>query len=245
METWIAAGRINVNGVPATLGTRVADSDAITVDGQRLSAPRLTGPQQRMLLYHKPVGEICTRADPEGRVTVFEALPPLRSARWITVGRLDVNTSGLLLVTTDGEFANRLMHPSTQMEREYAVRILGAVEPEALERLVRGVPLDDGEARFKAIRDAGGQGANHWYHVTLQEGRYREVRRLWEAVGLKVSRLIRIRFADIVLPPRLRPGRWQELEPAQLQALRNKVGMVDHPTPVAQPPQRRRPRPRH
>jgi len=244
METWIAAGRITVNGAPATLGSRVTEADAIGVDGRRVSAPRLAGPRTRVLLYHKPVGEICTRSDLDGRATVFGALPALHSGRWVTVGRLDVNTSGLLLVTTDGELANRLMHPSAQLEREYAVRILGEVEPEVLKRLVRGIPLDDSEARFKSIQDAGGQGANHWYHVVLQEGRYREVRRLWEAAGLKVSRLIRIRFADIVLPPRLRLGHWQELEPAKIHALRSKIDMVEPAAPSARPPQRSRARPR-
>lgn len=233
MEAWIAAGRVSVNGALATLGVRVTESDTITVDGRRVGAARLAGPRLRVLLYHKPVGEICTRSDPEGRRTVLAALPHLRTGRWVTVGRLDVNTSGLLLVTTDGELANRLMHPTARLEREYAVRVLGAVDPEILRRLVQGVPLEDGEARFESVRDAGGQGANHWYHVVLQEGRYREVRRLWEAVGLKVSRLLRIRFADLTLPPRLRPGHWQELEAAQVESLRSRLGLVEAPRPPA------------
>jgi 23S rRNA pseudouridine2605 synthase len=179
-----------------------------------------------VILYHKPEGELTTRRDPEGRPTVFEALPRLRRGRWINVGRLDFNTSGLLLFTNDGELANRLMHPSREIEREYAVRVLGKVSNEQLSALTRGVQLEDGPAKFDLIREAGGEGANHWYHVTLREGRKREVRRLWEAVGATVSRLIRVRYGAIALPRQLPRGGWREASDEQLQALLDLAGVA-------------------
>jgi 23S rRNA pseudouridine2605 synthase len=226
IEEWIRAGRIRVNERPAELGVSVGAQDRIELDGKAVAvAVALSRPAPRTLLYHKPAGELTTRADPQGRPTVFDRLPPLKTARWIAVGRLDFNTDGLLLLTTDGELANRLMHPSSEIEREYAVRVLGAVSPETLERLLAGVELDDGQAAFGSLRDAGGMGVNHWYHVTLKEGRNREVRRLWESQGVKVSRLIRVRFGPIGLPRELRPGRYRELIRPEVVALYRAAGL--------------------
>ncbi len=200
MERWIDEGRVSVDGITASRGDRVRTDQLIRVDGRPLSAGLTVGARRRILLYHKPDGEICTVSDPQGRPTIFDHLPALRNGRWIAVGRLDINTQGLILLTTDGELANRLMHPSSGIEREYAVRVLGKVQADTLQRLCDGIELDDGVARFDTITDAGGEGANHWYHVTLKEGRNREVRRLWEAAGLKVSRLIRVRYGSVTLP---------------------------------------------
>lgn len=224
LEEWIRAGRIAVNGRIAQLGDRVSGTDRITIDGRAMAA-QPHAPHRRVLAYHKPVGEVCTRDDPDGRPTIFEHLPRLRSGRWITVGRLDINTSGLLLLTNDGDLANRLMHPSHRVEREYAVRVLGEVGPDILERLTRGVELDDGPARFDALRDAGGAGVNHWYHVTLHEGRNREVRRLWESQGVAVSRLMRVRYGPVVLRRGLRAGHWEELPAREVSALLIAVGI--------------------
>lgn len=230
IETWISEGRISVNGKLAQLGDRVSDTDVIRVDGHVVSKTRIEHSQQcRVLLYHKPVGEVTSRSDPEGRPTVFDNLPGLRNGRWIAVGRLDINTSGLLLFTNDGELANRLMHPSYTIEREYAVRVLGEVAPETLQQLREGVELEDGPARFTYIADGGGEGANRWFHVSLDEGRNREVRRLWESQGITVSRLIRVRFGPITLPRRIRPGRWEELKGDELSRLRQSVGLEETP----------------
>lgn len=218
IEEWIRQGRITVNGSPAQLGVQISEADQIQIDG-KLVRVRTDRQNRRVLAYYKPVGEITARHDPEGRPTVFDRLPPLRDGRWIAVGRLDLNTQGLLLLTTDGELAHRLMHPSAQIEREYAVRVLGEVAPEALSRLAEGVPLTDGMARFDEIREAGGEGANRWYHVILREGRNREVRRLWESQGITVSRLIRVRYGPVVLRRGLHPGRWDELDLAQIHEL--------------------------
>lgn len=218
MERWIAEGRVTIDGRPATLGDRVGPQQSICVDGHELRAANLK-PKMRLLMYHKPEGEVCTRADPEGRATVFDRLPPLRHGRWISIGRLDLNSSGLLLLTTDGELANRLMHPRHEIEREYAVRVLGKVDAAMLDKLRQGVRLEDGPGHFESVADAGGSGANHWYHVVIKEGRNREVRRLWEAVGAKVSRLIRVRYGPVKLPRLLRPGRAQELEREMLAQL--------------------------
>ena len=226
LELWIEDGRVTVNGAVAKIGDRVLPEQDIRVDGQPLSASARHGTRRRVILYSKPEGQVCTMADPEGRPTVFDRLPVLRGARWIVIGRLDFNTQGLLLFTTDGELANKLMHPSSQIEREYAVRVLGNVDADMLTRLRAGVPLDDGPAHFDDIRDAGGEGANHWYHVTLKEGRNREVRRLWEAVGVKVSRLIRVRFGPVTLPRMLRPGRWEEMDKEVMTALIESVGLA-------------------
>jgi len=225
MEGWIEAGRVTVNKVVATLGDRVSETDRIQVDGKPVTQANLKERRSRVLLYHKPVGEICSRSDPEGRETIFKNLPSLSSGRWITIGRLDLNTSGLLLVTTDGDLANRLMHPSHQIEREYAVRILGVVDSEMLKRLQSGVELDDGMAHFDAITEVGGDGANHWYNVILREGRNREVRRLWESQGVQVSRLMRVRFGLITLPRGQKLGRWEEVPDDLVNELRKSVGL--------------------
>lgn len=219
MERWISDGRVSIDGNKAKLGDRVEPQQVIRIDGRIVSQTAMRDVKPRILLYYKPEGEICTRTDPKGRPTVFDRLPLLRNSRWINIGRLDINTSGLLLFTTHGELANRLMRPSYQVEREYAVRVLGKVDSQALERLRRGVELEEGIACFDAISDAGGEGANHWYHVTLKEGRNREVRRLWEAVGVQVSRLIRIRYGPVTLPRRLRIGHSQELDKKDLTVL--------------------------
>lgn len=218
IEDWIRAGKITVNDRPAQLGVSVSGTDRIKVDGRAVAlVPATTVP--RTLIYNKPAGELTTRRDAAGRPTVFDSLPRIRHGRWITIGRLDFNTTGLLLVTTDGELAHRLMHPSWQIEREYAVRVLGKVDDEVLRRLQEGVLLADGMAAFGTIRDAGGQGANHWYHVTVREGRNREVRRLWESQGVRVSRLIRVRYGPVSLPGELRAGRFRDLAPREAEAL--------------------------
>jgi 23S rRNA pseudouridine2605 synthase len=225
LEDWISQGRVKVNGQDATLGDRVGPSDKILVDGKKVAAQEKEPAVHPILLYNKPLGEICTRNDPEGRPTVYDHLPPLLHARWISVGRLDINTTGLLLFTTDGELANRLMHPSAQIEREYAVRVMGDVTSEMLETMQRGIMLEDGVASFLSIRDAGGEGANHWYHVVLMEGRNREVRRLWESQGLKVSRLKRVRYGNILIPSYVKAGKFAELPVAQTKALYQLAGM--------------------
>lgn len=224
IERWIEAGRITINGQLAQIGARVTDKDEIRVDGKLIQTPA-SASAPRVLIYNKPADEICTRHDPEGRPTVFERLPLLHGERWIMVGRLDINSSGLLLFTNYGELAHRLMHPRYQIEREYAVRILGTVTEATLSQLQKGVQLDDGLAKFVTICDAGGQGANHWYHVTLKEGRNREVRRMWEAVGHTVSRLHRIRFGPVSLPRSVKPGHYQELDPAAMESLLKDVGL--------------------
>lgn len=218
LEEWIKAGRIKVNGKIATLGDRVNADDKIFVDGKKLAAG-ISKPSHSILLYNKPLGEICTSNDPEGRPTVFDHLPPLQHARWVAVGRLDINTTGLLLFTSDGELANKLMHPSSQIQREYAVRVMGEVTDEMLRNMTRGVELEDGHAHFDAIKDAGGEGVNHWYHVVLKEGRNREVRRLWESQGLKVSRLKRVRYGNILIPSYVKAGKFVELGATDAKAL--------------------------
>lgn len=222
IETLISAGRVSVDGKIATLGDRVevTPSLKLRIDGRLINIKPVVGQICRVLAYYKPEGELCTRSDPEGRPTVFDRLPKLNGARWIAVGRLDVNTCGLLIFTTDGELANRLMHPSREVEREYAVRVFGQVDQAKLNELTRGVQLEDGPAAFKTLRFSGGEGINQWYNVTLTEGRNREVRRLWEAVGVQVSRLIRVRYGDIPLPKRLPRGGWTELDLAQTNYLR-------------------------
>lgn len=226
LEEWIKAGRIKVNNQIATLGDRVSDTDRISVDGKPVQQARLKERRSRVLIYHKPIGEVCTRSDPEGRDTIFNHLPRLASGRWITIGRLDLNTSGLLLITTDGDLANRMMHPSHQVEREYAVRVLGEVTADMLKRLKEGVELDDGPAHFDVVARAGGEGANQWYHVILREGRNREVRRLWESQGVQVSRLMRVRYGAVSLPRGQRPGRWEDLPDDAVNTLRKNVGLV-------------------
>ncbi|MEY8709342.1 23S rRNA pseudouridylate synthase [Mangrovibacter phragmitis] len=243
IEGMIAAGRVSVDGKIATLGDRVEVSLALKVriDGHLVSLRESAQQICRVLAYYKPEGELCTRSDPEGRPTVFDRLPKLRGARWIAVGRLDVNTCGLLLFTTDGELANRLMHPSREVEREYAVRVFGQVDDSKLRDLQRGVQLEDGPAAFKTLRFTGGEGMNQWYNVTLTEGRNREVRRLWEAVGVQVSRLIRVRYGDIPLPKQLPRGGWVELDLKQTNYLRQLVELpAETETRVAVEKDRRR-----
>lgn len=218
IETWIAAGRVSVNGRAAKLGDRASPADAVAVDGKVINLFEKTA--TRVLLYHKPVGELVTRSDPEGRPTVFSRLPP---GRWIAVGRLDINSSGLLLFTDSGELANRLMHPRYEIEREYAARVQGRLGAEALEKLKLGVQLEDGLAAFTSIeimeKRAGAEGVNRWYRVSLREGRNREVRRLFEAVGARVGRLIRLRYGPIELPKDLAAGRWLEIDSRRVQGL--------------------------
>lgn len=226
MERWIEQGRVEVNGRPAALGDRVGPQARVTVDGRPLGKHGVEGPRRRVLAYYKPAGEVTTRSDPEGRPTVFAKLPPVSKGRWITVGRLDVDTLGLLLFTSDGELANRLMHPSYELSREYAVRVFGEVTETMLERLVQGVELDDGRAAFDAVTpQAQGEAANEWYHVTLHRGRRREVRRLWESQGVTVSRLIRVRYGPVALPRGLRRGQYRELSAREVGALAEAVGL--------------------
>lgn len=213
-----------MNGQGVALGTKVTSADRITLDGRRLS---FTAPQAQTIIYRKRIGEIVTRRDPEGRPSVFKRLPKLDAGRWISVGRLDINTSGILLFTTDGELARRLMHPSTGVEREYAVRVLGEVTPQMLQRLRDGIELEDGPAAFDHIVDMGGEGANHWYHVTVREGRNRIVRRLWEAIDVQVSRLIRVRFGPIVLPENLASGHSRPLTHAEQRAIKALLKAAD------------------
>ena len=224
MEELILAGRVSVNGTPAHIGQRILHSDQVKVNGKPIRI-RVAPPPIRVLAYHKPSGEIVTRDDPQARVTVFKKLPPVRFGRWIAVGRLDMNTEGLLLFTTSGDLANRLMHPRSQVHREYAVRVLGELTDDARQQLLEGVDLDDGPAKFESIEDAGGEGANHWVRVVITEGRNREVRRMFEAVGLTVSRLIRIRYGQIALPSGLRRGHSVDLEEGDIQALCKAVGL--------------------
>ena len=219
IEEWIKAGRVNINGRTATVGERVSVSDHITLDGKRINLNASMPSRMRVLAYYKPAGELTTREDPEGRHTVFDNLPGIRKGRWIAVGRLDLNTSGLLLFTNNGELANRLMHPSSEVEREYAVRILGGVNDVMINNMLSGVELEDGTARLKQVTDAGGTGANHWYRVVILEGRNREVRRLFESQGIKVSRLIRVRFGCYSLPKHKRQGQYWELNKQEVDSL--------------------------
>lgn len=232
IESWIQAGRITVNGEPATLGCRVDSLDQITVDGRPLRRDLTNEVVRRVLIYNKPEGEVCTREDPEGRPTVFEQLPRLKTGRWVNVGRLDINTTGLLLFTTDGELANRLMHPSYQMDREYAVRVMGEVDEDMIERLKEGVMLDDGPARFTDVVSSGGEGINRWFHVCLLEGRNREVRRLWESQGVRVNRLKRVRFGPVFLGAELPVGRWREMKQNEIDTLSEEVGLKSVPLPA-------------
>ena len=227
LEEVIAAGRVSVDGKIASLGDRVVLSSAtkIRIDGHLINIIPTQKEICRVLMYYKPEGELCTRSDPEGRATVFDRLPRLTGSRWIAVGRLDINTSGLLLFTTDGELANRLMHPSREVEREYSVRVFGNVDEAMLQRLRKGVQLEDGPANFKQIKAVGGTGINQWFDVTLTEGRNREVRRLWESQEVEVSRLIRIRYGNIKLEKSLPRGGWEEMGLEQVNYLRELVGL--------------------
>jgi len=233
VEAWIGEGRIKVNGKVATLGLRVDLHDAITVDGKLIKREEAAETVRRVIIYNKPDGEICTRDDPEGRPTVFDRLPRPREGRWINIGRLDINTTGLLMFTTDGELANRLMHPSYEMDREYAVRVRGEVDDDMIARLKEGVVLEDGPAKFTDIQEApGGEGFNHWYHCVVMEGRNREVRRLWESQGLVVSRLKRVRFGPVFLNSDLPMGRWRELGQHEVDILAAEVGLASVAMPL-------------
>jgi len=240
IEQWIREGRLRLNKELAKLGDRVTRNDRVYLDGHLIPETKLRAKvASRVIAYHKPEGQICSRHDPEDRDTVFKHLPKLRTGRWIMIGRLDLNTSGLLLFTTDGELANRLMHPSQEVEREYAVRVLGKVEEAVLKQLTHGVELEDGPARFEHIVESGGTGANHWYHVLIREGRNREVRRLWESQGVRVSRLIRVRFGTIEMG-RIHSGRNKELEPAEIRALYDLAGMDSKHLHFEKPPVRKK-----
>lgn len=227
MEKWIASGRIKVNARTAELGDRVRATDVIRIDGRPVAGHKPSDTAlSRVLRYHKPLGEICTRRDTRGRPTVFARLPALKSARWIGIGRLDINTAGLLLFSNNGEIAHRLMHPSYRIEREYAVRVRGEVTAAVLKQLRTGLELDDGWARFDQVSPGAGAGANRWHHVVISEGKTREVRRLWESQGLQVSRLVRVRYGPIRLMRDLRQGRWDELSREEVRALEAMVGLV-------------------
>jgi 23S rRNA pseudouridine2605 synthase len=218
LEEWIIAGRVSVNGKPAHVGQRIGPQDRVKVNGRPVNlkfAPRTP----RVLIYHKQEGEIVSRDDPEGRPSVFDKLPRIGGGRWVNVGRLDFNTEGLLIFTSSGELANRLMHPRYELEREYAVRVIGELQPEQEQALLDGIELEDGEAHFTTLMSRGGEGTNRWYHVTLNEGRNREVRRMFEAIGVQVSRLIRVRFGPVSLSPRLKRGMSYELPEEEVRTL--------------------------
>lgn len=219
IESWILQGRIKVNGKVAPIGKRVSDEDKIIVDGKKLSPQKKNRLAPRVILYNKPEDEICSRKDPKRRATVFDKLPSLKHGRWISIGRLDINTSGLLLFTTDGELANKLMHPSSMIEREYAVRVMGEVTPHMVQSMYEGVMIDDHLCRFTDIQFYAGERANRWYHVVIMEGRNREVRKLWESQGLKISRLKRVRFGPIFIPSSVKRGELQELSKNEIGKL--------------------------
>jgi 23S rRNA pseudouridine2605 synthase len=250
MEEMIVAGRITVNREPADVGQKVSPGDEVRINGELVKV-RFAEPRARILMYHKPAGEIVTRDDPEGRPTVFEKLPNIGNGKWIAIGRLDFNTEGLLLFTNSGELANKMMHPRYEVEREYAVRIMGELTPEHQQSLLSGIDLEDGPAKVEKIADGGGEGANHWYHLVLKEGRNREVRRMIEALGLTVSRLIRTRYGTVAMPSRLKRGQTLELTTEEVTSVLSTAGMrATGPMPQHQgkrnrdrPPQGKGPRP--
>lgn len=237
METLIASGRVTINGKPATVGAGVTQHDVVRVDSRPLKLP-FEAELPQVLLYHKPEGEIVSQDDPEGRATVFEKLPKVKHGKWIAIGRLDMNTSGLLIFTTSGELANRFMHPRYEVEREYAVRIFGELSEGQMTQLTEGIELEDGPANFDSITAQGGEGANHWYQVILREGRNREVRRLFEAFQLPVSRLMRVRFGPVNLPPRVKRGQMLKLEQKQVVDLLEWAGLEVPKAPLRQLTQR-------
>jgi len=225
LERWISEGRVKVDDQVAKLGDRITAKARVKVDNRPV---KMEGAEKatRLLLYNKPEGEVCSTSDPEGRKTVFDRLPKLQGERWIVVGRLDINTTGLLLFTTDGELANKLMHPSSEIEREYLVRVLGTADGQIQEKLKAGVELEDGVAQFTDIVDGGGEGVNHWYYVCLKEGRNREVRRLWESVGLQVNRLKRVRFGPVFMPSRLKAGQYEFISQKGANVVYDAVGLT-------------------
>jgi 23S rRNA pseudouridine2605 synthase len=230
MEEWISAGRITVNGEVATLGMRVTEDDIVRADKRIVNIKTSNNNLPRVLLYHKQEGEIVSRDDPEKRVNVFDKLPKLRGMKWIAIGRLDFNTSGLLIFTTSGDLANRLMHPRFEVEREYAVRVQGSMTDEQMEQMVKeGITLEDGPVKFERLTDEGGEGYNHWYRLMLKEGRNRIVRRTFEALSLPISRLIRVRFGIVNLPPRLKRGTLAELGTGEVSQILDWVGMESKP----------------
>ncbi len=230
IESWIKEGLISLNGYPVTLGQQVEIGDVVIYSGRKIIIRDAEKALPRVLAYHKPEGEVCSRSDPEGRPTIFDKLPGLKHSRWVAVGRLDINTSGLILLTDSGDLANKLMHPSSQLQREYAVRVMGKASQEQLKKLTTGVQLEDGVARFEEIvetsdDETGSSSFNHWYHVVLMEGRNREVRRMWEAVDLKVSRLMRVRYGSVMMTKSQRPGQTRELEPKDIRELAELAGI--------------------
>ncbi|GAA0671140.1 23S rRNA pseudouridine(2605) synthase RluB [Rheinheimera tangshanensis] len=238
MEEYISAGRVTVDGKVAHLGDRIHANQQVRVDGHPVKIAAEAEQVCRVIAYHKPEGEICSRTDPEGRPTVFDRLPKIKDSRWIAIGRLDINTSGLLLFTTDGELANRLMHPKFEVEREYAVRVFGDVNDAMIQKLRTGVELEDGKANFKKVKSMGGEGINRWFHVVLTEGRNREVRRMWESQGAVVSRLIRIRYGDLLLPKHLPAGGYAEYPLEEVNYLRKLVQMSPETTSLMKPEDR-------
>lgn len=231
LEDWIRQGRVMVNGRVAKLGDRVAGDDKLLVDGKKVAHGAREAQAPRVLLYNKPEDEICSRKDPEGRPSVYDGLPYVKHARWVAIGRLDINTCGLLLFTTDGELANRLMHPSSNIDREYAVRVKGEVTDEMISNMLKGVMLDDQVCRFSDIRFFAGEGVNRWYHVVIMEGRNREVRRLWESQGVQVSRLKRVRYGPAFIPSQVKMGQWYEMKGEEIAQLYELAGL-----PVPRPP---------
>jgi len=229
IEQRIKQGEVKIDGEKANLGQAVGHGQTIELDQLKYRVTANQSQVHKVVMYNKPEGVICTRSDPEGRPTVFDKIPAPRSGRWVTVGRLDINTSGLLLLTTDGELANALMHPSNGVDREYACRINGEVSDETLEKLKAGVELEDGKARFSDIVRSGGDGENHWFHVVLMEGKNREVRRLWASQDVRVSRLKRVRYGPVFIPSRLKVGRWEELNDKDIKVLRQDVGLKAYP----------------
>lgn len=225
METWIEGGRVLVNERVASLGDRVSVDDKIQVDGKKVVNVSAESSSPRVLVYNKPDNEICSRHDPEGRPLVFDNLPPIKHGRWVAVGRLDFNTSGLLMFTNDGELANRLMHPSSNIDREYAVRVLGNVTDEMIQNLLKGVEIEGQVCRFTDVQFFAGEGRNRWYHAVIMEGRNREVRKLWESQGVRVSRLKRVRYGPVFIPSRVKQGQFYEMNPGEVAGLYDMVGL--------------------
>ncbi|ALO46295.1 23S rRNA pseudouridine(2605) synthase RluB [Pseudohongiella spirulinae] len=242
MESWIDEGRVRVNGKVASIGDRVTPEDTIHVDGKKVANMGDDAAMPRVLLYNKPENEICSMRDPEGRPSVYDHLPPIKHGRWVAVGRLDFNTSGLLLFTTDGELANRLMHPSSNIDREYAVRINGDVTDEMIKTLLKGVMIEEHLCRFTDVQYFAGEGRNRWYHVVIMEGRNREVRKLWESQGVRVSRLKRVRYGPVFIPSRVKKGQFYEMKTAEVVGLYELAGLTPPSGSTRRParPQKRR-----